>query len=300
MTQSNLFVTKLPEEKKEILLKALEEQGFEITHPPYTYFSAKKRGISCTLYTSLKLVVQGKEIAQFIEFFLEPEVLEKFEYSYKEQNHDKKGRIGVDEAGKGDFFGPLCVAAVFAEGTQIEKLAEWNVRDSKTVSDKMAHVLSKKIIDFVPHAVIRIGPRRYNELYEQFKNLNTLLAWGHATAIEQLSLKSSCRCVIVDKFAHESLVERALAKKNLSLEVEQKTKAESDIVVAAASIVARAAFLDSLETLSKKYGIALPKGASARCIEAGKTLVEHFGKEILFDVAKVHFRTTEQVLSKQC
>src|SRR5207249_4523347 len=110
--------------------KDLTEQGFEFSSPPYTHFSAKKMGISCTLYTSLKLTVQGKEMRPFIEFYLEPEILKKFDFTYQGSavEHDKTGRIGVDEAGKGDFFGPLCVAAVFATGDMVQKLAQIGVK----------------------------------------------------------------------------------------------------------------------------------------------------------------------------
>jgi len=290
------FVTNLSNELVEKLKMLLTEQGFSFTTPPYTLFSAKKKGLSVTLYTSLKLCVQGKEMAEFIEYYLEPEILQTFTFSHPTANIDKRARIGVDEAGKGDFFGALCIASCFAESDAIDQLANLGVRDSKNLTDSAAITLSKKIKELCSHEVVQIGPERYNALYKQFKNLNSLLAWGHATAIEKLSTKSGCSVVIVDKFAHDYVVQNALKRKNLDITPEQKVKAESDIVVAAASILARAAFLQSLEALSKVYETPLPKGASKQVIATGKKLVAKFGPQILEKVAKTHFRTTDEII----
>ncbi len=295
-TQNRPFVTTLPKEMTEKLKMLLEEQGFSFTIPPYTLYSAKKKGLSVTLYASMKLCVQGKEMAEFIEYHLEPEILKTFSFTHPTASIDQRARIGVDEAGKGDFFGALCIASVFAESEAIEKLAKLGVRDSKNITDSVISKLCKAIKEHCQYEVIQIGPERYNTLYKQFKNLNSLLAWGHATAIEKLSTKSGCTVVIVDKFAHEYVVENALKRKKLNITPEQKVRAESDIVVAAASILARGAFLQSIEALSKAYEMEIPKGASSKVISAGKKLVAKFGPGILEKVAKTHFRTTDSII----
>ncbi|MBS0606875.1 MAG: ribonuclease HIII [Verrucomicrobia bacterium] len=275
----------------------LADQGFEITHPAYTLFSAQKKGVSCTLYTSGKLTVQGKDKEEFIQFYIEPEILQSVAFSYPETQVDLKTRIGVDEAGKGDFFGPLCIAGVFATEDHIKELLKIGVKDSKKMTDKAILVLSQKIKKICPHSIIKISPKRYNELYANFRNLNRLLAWGHATAISELYTRTQCTNVIIDQFASEDVVLSALKHKNIQVELTQRHKAESDPVVAAASILARAAFVEGIEQLGIEVGLELPKGASAQVIAAGKKLVAKHGESILSSVAKMHFKTVGEVLN---
>ncbi len=292
------FTTVIEAKVANQLLADLQAQGFEISQPPYTRFSAKKKGVSCTLYQSGKLVVQGKEKQPFIEFYLEPEILKSFTYGYEEQlmPHSESAHIGIDESGKGDFFGPLCVAGVFATVDQLPKLKTLGVKDSKKISD--AHILKigKKIRAEFAHHVIRINPRKYNELYLQFKNLNSLLAWGHATAIEQLVAKTQCTTVTIDQFANEQVVLTALKRKKLEVDLTQRHRAEEDSIVAAASILAREAFLIGLEELSQQYNLKLPKGASAGTIAAGREFFIKYGKAGLEGVAKMHFKTLHSIL----
>lgn len=291
-----MFVTTLDQKQADKILKDLKEQDFEITKPPHTYFSAKKPGISCTFYTSGKFVVQGKETQPFVEFYLEPEVLGTFEHAYPELGIDPTARIGIDESGKGDFFGPLCIAGLFAEGKDIVKLKKMGVKDSKTLTDKTIAKLARQIRDEFTHHIVKINPEKYNQLHTQFGNLNHLLAWGHATAIEQLVEKTGCKNVIVDQFANESVVLRALSRKNLVITLAQRHRAEEDIVVAGASILARGTFVDSLAKLENDYGICFPKGASAKVIQTGKQLLAKYGKDIFNKTAKIHFKTLDSIL----
>src|SRR5205807_1813154 len=149
-----IFVTTIEKESIEKLKKDLEEQGFEFSNPPYTIFAAKKKGVSHALYSSLKLTVQGKEMAPFIEFYLEPEILKNVSFTYGEvaKPQDKTARIGVDEAGKGDYFGPLCVAAVFAEGDGIQRLQKLGVKDSKKLTDAQVLKIAKSIRQEFQHS----------------------------------------------------------------------------------------------------------------------------------------------------
>jgi len=290
------FVTTVSLDVAEKLQNDLLEQGFALSTPPYTVFSAQKKGVSCTLYSSGKLSVQGKDKDAFISFYLEPEVLGKLSYTYPLADMDFTPRIGIDEAGKGDFFGPLCIAGVQAGDDAIKELAALQVKDSKKMSDERVLSLSKKIRSTFPCSIVRIFPKKYNELYGTFHNLNHLLAWGHATAIEELVEKTKCNKAIIDQFAGESLVINALKRKSLSLHLTQRHGGEADLVVAAASILARAAFLEGLEQLSEQIGASLPKGASQKVVETGRKLVDKFGKEILGTVAKLHFKTAADIL----
>lgn len=293
---SNNFVTTIDLKLADKLLHDLKNQEFEISQPTYTIFHAKKKGISCTLYTSGKLMVQGKEMGPFIEFYLEPEVLGQCIYTYQDLNIITTGRIGIDESGKGDFFGPLCIAGVFAEGNEITKLKSIGVRDSKNLSDNSILKIGRQIEKEYQHQIVRINPLKYNELYSQFKNLNSLLAWGHATAIESLVQKTGCRNVIIDQFASENIVINALKRKKIDVSLEQRHRAEEDLVVAAASILARKAFLEGIDRLSKELEIPLPKGASSKTIAVGKELVLKYGKDILGKAGKLHFKTLHVIL----
>ncbi|MEL7430900.1 MAG: ribonuclease HIII [Chlamydiota bacterium] len=295
--KSSCFSTKIALSLKDKLLRDLESQGFEISTPNYTLFSAKKKGVSCTLYTSGSLTVQGKEKDSFIEFYLEPEILHDFSYSHPTANVDKTARIGSDEAGKGDYFGPIVVASVYADQEGIETLIKLGVKDSKTFSDKKVTELAEKIRADFDYEIVRIMPPKYNELYAKFKNLNRFLAWMHTAAIKQLSEKSRCSKVIVDKFAHESLMDSFFKQAKLSLDLEQRVRAEEDVVVAAASIVARSAFLSSLRSLGEPFGKTLPKGASQLVVKTGKEIVRELGIPTLDTLSKNHFKTRSVVIS---
>ncbi|HSW71870.1 MAG TPA: ribonuclease HIII, partial [Chlamydiales bacterium] len=198
-----------------------------------------------------------------------------------------------------DFFGPLCIAGVQADEKHIKELLALGVKDSKKITDKSVLTLSAKIKKACPHAIVFISPKKYNELYGKFQNLNKLLAWGHATAIAELVAKTGCTEVIIDQFASEHVVQNALNQKKIKVALTQRHRAEADPVVAAASILARAAFLEGLEQLSKQYEMQIPKGASSQVIRIGKQLVRKFGKEILELTAKLHFKTKDEVLHDQ-
>lgn len=292
---SGPFVTQLDLTLAGRLRAGLEERGFSLSQPAHTLFSGRKSGITCTLYTSGKLVVQGKEMQEFIEFFLEPEILERLSYTAGHLEQDQGARMGGDEAGKGDFFGPLVIAAVFANAEGIELLWEWGVKDSKQMGDKRICELSKQIRSRFSYHILRLNPIKYNELYEKFGNLNTLLAWGHAATLASLQEKTGCTRAIVDQFASPHVLERAVQRKAPGIALEQRTKGESDIVVAAASILARCSFVEGLEELSTACGTPLPKGAGSPVLTTGRLLFKKGGPPLLRTVAKTHFKTYGEI-----
>jgi len=208
------------------------------------------------------------------------------------------GQIGIDESGKGDYFGPLVIAGVYVAREQEEPLRAAGVRDSKALSDKKVAAFAEQIRVLCPFTIVAIGPERYNSLQTSFKNLNHLLAWGHARAIENLLEKVPCDRVVVDQFGDERFLKNALLAKGRTVTLIQKPRAEEEVAVAAASIIARAEFLRRLQELSTRYGVSLPKGASDTVITAGKEFVRRHGAEALSQVAKLHFRTTASVLGK--
>jgi ribonuclease HIII len=204
--------------------------------------------------------------------------------------------MGTDESGKGDYFGPLTVAGVFLPEGQEDVLREFGVKDSKRVSDGRVKELAEIIKRGYTHSIVAIGPERYNELYEKLRNLNRLLAWAHSRVIENILEEIPCSLVVTDQFGDKAFVLNALMKKGKNIELIQKPKAESDLAVAAASILARAEFLKRLYFLSKDAGIDLPKGSSPLAEEAGVKLVRAQGADALDKFAKRHFKLTKRIL----
>ncbi|MCE2413103.1 ribonuclease HIII [Candidatus Poribacteria bacterium] len=237
--------------------------------------------------------------------------------------HNWDAWLGTDEAGKGDYFGPLVVAAVYVDADCRETLRDLGIADGKTLSNRrirdlaesMHHRYEKRIV------VVKRMPNAYNPLYNDFhkrgQNLNHLLASLHAEAIHTLATRVGAKHALVDRFSKDDLITQQLRQRmkgkprlqqgpsvpfqggisrgiHLGIEIIQVPKAERDIAVAAASIIARDAFLKAMETLSEKYEICLPRG-SYQVVEAGKEFVAIHGSSALGNVAKLHFSLTDVV-----
>jgi len=227
---------------------------------------------------------------------MEKDILKEFDFGYP--------IIGTDESGKGDYFGPLVSAGVYVDEKTAIELKAHGVKDCKNLTDDLNIQLSKKIMQICSgkFAIIEISPLKYNSLYTQFKsenkNLNSLLAWGHAKAIEELLTKVDCDTAIADQFADEKFIQSKLQEKGRNIKLIQKHKAEHNIAVAAASILARARFLEKLGKLSEQYQINFPKGSSTTVIGIGRKFVQLHGEISLENVAKLHFKTTDDILNK--
>ncbi len=209
----------------------------------------------------------------------------------------EKGHIGTDESGKGDYFGPLVVAGVFLPEGQEEVLRELGVKDSKRTSDNRVKELAADIKRGYVHSVVAIGPERYNALYERFRNLNKLLAWAHARVIENILVTTRAGLAITDQFGDERFVLSALMQNGRNIELVQKVRAEEDMAVAAASILARAEFLYRLRGLGQDVSSELPKGSSPQVEAAARELVKRDGPDVLRKVAKLHFKITDRILA---
>ncbi len=295
--------TNLTSEQVIKLREILEEQGFEFVEKEHTIFAGKKGKLNVSVYSKgPKVLIQGKETEDFIRFTLEPLVLGEAKLGYEEINDPEHfaPHFGIDESGKGDFFGPLVIAGVYTDAEITRHLIKAGIMDSKRITSaakirQLAAVI--KATPGIEFDVIALRPEKYNELYASFKNLNRMLAWGHATVIEELVRKKpDCPRALSDQFAKAEVLQRALKQKNITLTLDQRTKGESDTAVAAASILARERFIDWMDAASKKMGHTIPLGASSAVVDAGKTLVKTHGEEILGKFAKLHFKTTQQVL----
>ena len=275
---------------------------------PYAFWKAKKPGISLVAFESGKLTIQGKETHDFITFTLEPEVTGRVELGYTKkaipeetkENDLPLPHAGMDESGKGDFFGPLVIAAVYVDNDMKEDLVNSGVKDSKAIkNDKKIPPIANDIRKIVKgkFSVVQIGPQAYNRLYAKIGNLNKLLAWGHARVLENLLEKEpTCNSALADKFGNSSLIENALMEKGQQIKLYQRTKGESDIAVAAASILARDEFLRQMKKLGDEFNTILPKGAGLKVDEKVREMVAENGISILEQVGKTHFKTVAKAL----
>lgn len=299
------YTSPLTPDQAETLRQILVRQGYDFEAKPYTLFAARKGKLNVTVYQKgPKVLVQGKLTEDFVRFTLEPEVLGEARLGYEEILDPEKfaPHFGIDESGKGDFFGPLVIAGTYTDATIARHLIDAGVMDSKRVTSHARIRQLAAIIRATPGCtteVIAIGPERYNQMHASFGNLNRLLAWGHARVIEKLAAaRPACPRALSDQFARAEILQQALRAKGLGLALEQRTKGESDTAVAAASILARERFIDWIDHNSVTCGIQLPLGASTGVVQAGRDLVARHGRAALGNMAKLHFRTSAAVLGE--
>lgn len=266
---------------------------------PHALFSAKGEGVVATFYASGKLVVQGEAARMFVERYVHGAVPEAAGASPTADPTHDGGRdpleatalVGSDETGKGDYFGPLVVCAMRLEPADMDALRGGAVRDSKLVSDESVAKIAGVLRSRYPHAIARLDPPRYNELYARVRNVNELLADLHAQAIREVARPGDH--VLVDKFADERLLKTRLA--NVDVKLHQRVRGEAVVAVAAASIVARAVFLEALRELSDESAVDLHKGAGDPVDRSARRFVAIHGREALVRVAKLHFKNTQRV-----
>ena len=303
-TPQNSFTYKLTPDQQIRLIQLLSTGNFRLVNVPYTEIAVEAQDCRANLYTSGKCLVQGKGAEEFVIFYLEPNVLRTASHGYEEElDPDSVApHMGVDESGKGDYFGPLCVCAAYTDKELSKKLKDAGAKDCKQMSDKQVLVVGAKLRTILGpsrYTVVQIGPQAYNRLYAKIKNINRLLAWGHARCIENLlNGVPDCPRAVADQFAGEQLIKRALMEKGKGIKLEQHHKAESDIAVAAASVIAREAFLRAVAKMREEHGLEIPKGSSAPAVrETAVELAKKAGPQILLQTVKCHFRTTDQVLA---
>lgn len=268
----------------------LQEEDCEFKIPDYTFFQAKNKNWQFTFYKTGKVLIQGKDIDCIVKKYLDNNYTNQTNTS-SEGDIAPFPHIGVDESGKGDFFGPLIIAGCYLDEKQAIFLKEKGIKDSKKLDDKKILTLADIIKENSIFEIVIIGNKKYNELYSKFKNLNSLLAWGHSTVIENLLNKTNAKIAISDKFADERVILNALKQKGKTIQVIQQTKAEADCAVAAASILARCEFVKRISKLNEEYEMNFPKGAGGNVLIQGKKFKEKFGIEELKNVSKTHFKT---------
>ena len=302
----NTYTEKFDKSKFNEIKAYFERINAEFSEQQYAQFRAKTPQGTAILYNSGKFLIQGSDVSSLVENFkLALNLIDKntqqtlFTTQTPQINTQPQDipipHIGVDESGKGDFFGPLVIAGVLATEENSKKFIEAGIKDSKKLTDDKILKLAWLIKTNATHSVVVIGNEKYNELYAKFNNLNKLLAWGHARVIENILEKEPCNYALSDKFGNESLIKNALIDKGKNITLEQRVKGEEDIAVAAASVLARAEYVNRMQTLSNRYEIELPKGASDKVLMTGKNFAQKYSKEKLKYVAKLHFKTYNQL-----
>ena len=300
------YTCRLSPAQAQALERWMRARDFTWREVPYARFAGEQGKLNVVFYQSGKLVVQGRDTGEFVEFTLEPLILKEARLGYEAvlQPELLLPRFGVDESGKGDFFGPLCVAGVYLNERMVKPWQEAGVRDSKRISgDRRIAELADRIrtTPGVVYSVVPIGNEAYNRLYRSMRSENRLLAWGHARVIENLMLQRHRMDplpvrAISDQFATDkATVAKALMSLGREIELVQRHKAEADLAVAAASILARDEFVRRLRGLGEQFGLVLPKGSSNEVEVAGREFILRHGPASLTKVAKMHFRTAARV-----
>ena len=208
--------------------------------------------------------------------------------------------IGTDESGKGDYFGPLVVAAVYVDEKTTLELEDAGVKDSKLITDYNIKIIESKIKRIIGNKfeIVQINPEKYNKLYDSFNNLNKIMGWAHSKAIENLIEKINCPNVISDKFGNEKLIKDELKKKNINLNLYQTPKAERYTAVAAASILARAKVVDWFNTKSMEVGFQIPKGGGALVNISANRVLNQCDDNYLMKMIKFHFKNSQSIFKK--
>ena len=310
------FTFELANDQQELLLGVMLGGNYRRREVPYSLWSVEGDGFNATLYEKekhgkRKLCVQGSAAQDFVEFQLEPRGVVPVSLGYEKALSPElfSAHAGSDESGKGDYFGPLVVCCAFTDERLSDEMAKLGVKDCKQMSDKA--VLSvgsalRRLLGPDGYAVVKLGPAAYNRLYAKIGNVNRLLAWAHGTAIEELLTKRpGCPRVVVDQFAPtEATIRRALKERGKRATVEQRHKAESDIAVAAASVIARELFIRDVQKMSEEtFGNAqdaprIPMGSSdPRVHSLAEEMVRQHGPTWLMNHCKAHFQTTDKVLA---
>ncbi len=289
-----------------ILVDKLTNSGFSVSSPTiklYNYevsVNSKSEQAKLLVYfgkKGIKKVIQGNPESSIFKamnkILFDPTFFDDEKKS--EINFDQY--IGTDESGKGDYFGPLVIGAVYVDKKTSAELEKVGVKDSKLISDNGIKILEPKIKKIVEgnFEIIQINPEKYNQLYQSFKNLNKLMAWAHSKSIENLVLKSKCINVISDKFGNEKLISDELKKKQIEINHFQTAKGERFTAVAAASILARAKVIDWFYFKSKELGFDIPKGGGDTVNVAAKRVFNQFDDKYLMKMIKFHFKNSQSI-----
>ena len=280
--------------------------------PQYAKWQAKDGDTVVTLYESGKVVFQGKDADLASDFWITTEKINSGKVDVKNSlNNEKKEKktyvnpkiynsssIGSDEVGTGDYFGPIVVTAAFVSEDKIKLLEELGVKDSKKLTDLQILDIVPKFIKEIEYESIILSNKEYNEHYNQDINMNKIKAILHNKVLYKMTSKiKNYDFIIVDQFAEPYVYYNYLKENpNVVRNITFFTKGEDKhLSVACASLISRYIFINEFNKLSKSLNITLPKGAGDLVDQAGKQIVEKYGFDKLYEIAKLNFKNTEKI-----
>jgi ribonuclease HIII len=296
-----MYTLKLKSDQLDKLGQALSSRGWPTREIQYARHAFDGDQVKVVAYESGKLVVQGRGTEDFVTNILEPEVTGEVLLGYEEVNNPEwfEPHAGLDESGKGDLFGPVVTACVIADGDMVRSWMEAGIRDSKTITDGVILKMAKQIAS-TKRVVVKTaftGMLKYNELYGKFgDNLNKLLAWLHGRALNDALELRKPEWGLLDQFTKQPLVQKYV--EGTGFDLQMRTKAEEDPVVAAASIIARATWLEQMKKLEEHAGCSIPKGSGTQAKEVASKLFEQFGEARMGEFCKLHFKTAYEAMGK--
>lgn len=303
---------KISENTKQKAIEYFKDKKREKT-PAYAVFQADEEDTVVTLYESGTIVFQGisadidaniwKETERHLNPGKKIEEKAKKEKKDKQENQlDKKlynaTTIGSDEVGTGDFFGPIVVTSAYVTKDDIPFLEELKVKDSKKLTDEKILEIVPKIIKRIPYKSFIVSNSDYNKYYSKDLNMNKIKAVLHNKVLIDLAEKYPIRdYIVVDQFAKEAVYYHYLQDaKQVCKNITFITKAEDKCLsVACASMISRFIFIKEFDKISHNLGIVLPKGAGPIVDEVAKNIVETFGFNKLYEIAKMNFKNIEKI-----
>ena len=281
------------------------------TTPQYARFQAKDGDTVITLYESGKVVFQGKDADLASDFWIATEKMNNKNLEVKDSSNNTKksdiyvdpkiyhsSTIGSDEVGTGDFFGPMIVTASYVDKSNIAKLEELGVKDSKKLTDDKILEIVPQIIKFIPYSSVILPNKEYNKRYNDGNNMNALKAILHNKVLMEMKNKTAkYDYIVVDEFAKPKSYFGYLSKSNnVVRDITFMTKGEDKcLAVACSSIISRFLFIKEMDRMSKELGINIPKGASTEVDKVGALIVKKFGFDKLNDIAKMNFKNVEKI-----
>lgn len=290
------IVIKVDEETKQKMI-AYYKDKIRDKKIPYAIFQAQEEDTVITLYESGKAMFQG--ISADVDASMWAMLQDKKEETNNEEDLYHITSIGSDEVGTGDYFGPVVVCAAYVNIEDIKFLEELKVKDSKQITDDYIRKIAPTIAKKIDYELLVLSNKEYNEKYKTIKNINKIKAIMHNKVLYTLHQRhSDCNKIIIDEFAKENsyfnyLKEVTNVERNLIFTPKAENK---NMAVATAAILARFTFLEIMDKLSDKYHEPLLKGASSEVDKQAERLIEKYGKEVLEDIAKLHFINTERIL----
>ena len=290
------IVIKVDEETKQKMI-AYYKDKIRDKKIPYAIFQAQEEDTVITLYESGKAMFQG--ISADVDASMWAMLQDKKEETNNEEDLYHITSIGSDEVGTGDYFGPVVVCAAYVNIEDIKFLEELKVKDSKQITDDHIRKIAPTIAKKIDYELVVLSNKEYNEKYKTIKNINKIKAIMHNKVLYTLHQRhSDCNKIIIDEFAKENsyfnyLKEVTNVERNLIFTPKAENK---NMAVGAAAILARFTFLEIMDKLSDKYHEPLLKGASSEVDKQAERLIEKYGKEVLEDIAKLHFINTERIL----